>query len=396
MMQFKLLLPLILLSTIYASSSTSENILSKDRLDLLDLTKQQVEQNANKLSKDWINPIMYKYIRTYGIQSSFGPKEYNTAKSMVTINQPIFKSGGIYQAIKYSNALENYQYTDIEVSKKSLIAQATSFLFQIHKMKYTIQKQELLIKNANIDIQRKKEQVFNGLIDTSFLDNAILDANIKKNALLDLEFQLKSLINSFDNLSSKPYDSFELPRFDIVTKEQFIKDNIYLQKSRLDINSKKWLSNMTVSKYLPTINFTYDYSKYHKTDGITTNENTSSYGFNISIPLDVRTINDIQSSKLEHLKAIKSLQIEQKEEENFLKTKLDKLALLNKKVKIAQDDVKLYSSLLTQMKELQEAGIKTISDVNTMKNSLDSKYLDLKILDLEAQIELLDLYARLK
>jgi outer membrane protein TolC len=315
---------------------------------------------------------------------------------MVTINQPIFKSGGIYQAIKYSDALEQYQYTDIEVSKKLLIQQAVSFLFQIHKMKYTIEKQKLLIKNSQIDIERKKEQVFNGLIDTSFLDNAILDGNIKKNALMDLEFQLKSLIYSFDNLSSKPYNEFELPRFDIVSKEQFIKDNIYLKKSQLDINSKKWLSSMTISKYLPTVNFTYDYSKYHKTDGITTNENSSSYGFNISIPLDVRTFNDIQSSKLEHLKALKSYQIEQKEQENFLKTKLDKLELLDKKVKIAQDDLKLYNSLLTQMKELEEAGIKTKSDVDTMQNSLDIKYLDIKILDIEAQLELLELYSRLK
>jgi outer membrane protein TolC len=394
MMLFKLILPLIFISTIYAS--TQDNILSKQRVDLLDLTKQQVEQNANKLSKDWINPIVYKYIRTYGIQSSIGSKEYSTAKSMVTINQPIFKSGGIYQAIKYSDALEKYQYTDIEVSKKLLIQQAVSFLFQIHKMKYTIEKQKLLIKNSQIDIERKKEQVFNGLIDTSFLDNAILDGNIKKNALMDLEFQLKSLIYSFDNLSSKPYNEFELPRFDIVSKEQFIKDNIYLKKSQLDINSKKWLSSMTISKYLPTVNFTYDYSKYHKTDGITTNENSSSYGFNISIPLDVRTFNDIQSSKLEHLKALKSYQIEQKEQENFLKTKLDKLELLDKKVKIAQDDLKLYNSLLTQMKELEEAGIKTKSDVDTMQNSLDIKYLDIKILDIEAQLELLELYSRLK
>jgi outer membrane protein TolC len=394
MMLFKLILPLIFISTIYAS--TQDNILSKQRVDLLDLTKQQVEQNANKLSKDWINPIVYKYIRTYGIQSSIGSKEYSTAKSMVTINQPIFKSGGIYQAIKYSDALEKYQYTDIEVSKKLLIQQAVSFLFQIHKMKYSIEKQKLLIKNSQIDIERKKEQVFNGLIDTSFLDNAILDGNIKKNALMDLEFQLKSLIYSFDNLSSKPYNEFELPRFDIVSKEQFIKDNIYLKKSQLDINSKKWLSSMTISKYLPTVNFTYDYSKYHKTDGITTNENSSSYGFNISIPLDVRTFNDIQSSKLEHLKALKSYQIEQKEQENFLKTKLDKLELLDKKVKIAQDDLKLYNSLLTQMKELEEAGIKTKSDVDTMQNSLDIKYLDIKILDIEAQLELLELYSRLK
>ncbi|NQY93303.1 MAG: transporter, partial [Campylobacteraceae bacterium] len=47
---------------------------------------------------------------------------------------------------------------------------------QIKKQNIRIQKQNLLIKNAVIDVERKKEQVLNGLIDTSYLDNSILDA----------------------------------------------------------------------------------------------------------------------------------------------------------------------------------------------------------------------------
>ncbi|MEA1914891.1 MAG: TolC family protein [Campylobacterota bacterium] len=392
MMQFKTLLKAASFIVLCTSMlSANEEILSKQRLDLLDLNKQQIEQNSEKLSKDWINPITYKYIRSFG-------EQYDTAKSMVTINQPIFRSGGIYQAIKYSSALEKYQYIDLETSRKALIKEATSFLYQIHKMNNTIEKQALLIKNSQIDIERKKEQVFNGLIDTSFLDNAILDANIKKNALLDLQFQQKSLIHNFNSLSQTQYDKLELPRFDMLSKDQFIQNNIYIQKTRANIESKKWLSSMTVSKYLPTISFTYDYSKYHNTDNnpALMNEHNDTYGVNLTIPFDVRTFNDIKSSKIEKLKAQKSLEIEKTEQENFMKIKLAKLDVLNKKVKIAQDDVKLYDSLLKQMDELLEAGLKTQSDVDTMENSLNIKYLDIKILDIEAQMELLELYSRLK
>ncbi len=376
--------------TSFLQAEDLESILSEDRQELIQLNKKQAEENNDKLTKDWINPITYKYIRSY-------TDSYDTARSMITVSQPIFKSGGIYQAIQYANALYEYQNIDIEVAKKNLIKEAISLLFQIHKTEYTIQKQRLLIKNAQIDIERKKEQVFNGLIDTSFLDNAILDANTKKNTLLDLEYQKQNLIHSFNSLSSQQYTQLDLPRFDIMTKEQFMDQNIELKKTAADIETKDWLRYMTISKYLPTVNVTYDYTKYHDTDGNPSITDTSydTYGVNVTMPLDIRTFDDIESQKIEYLKARKNLEIAKVEQENFLNTRLAKLQILDKKVKITQEDVSTYDSLLTQMNELFEAGLKTQADVDTMKNSLDIRYLDIKILDIEAQLELLELYAKI-
>lgn len=383
-----LLIAIFLTSSLQAQDL--ESILSADRQELIELNKKQAKENNDKLTKDWINPITYKYIKSY-------TDTYDTTRSLITVSQPIFKSGGIYQAIKYANALYDYQNIDIDVAKKNLIKETVSLLFQIHKTEYTIQKQKLLIQNAQIDIERKKEQVFNGLIDTSFLDNAILDANTKKNALLDLEYQKQSLIHSFNSLSSKPYTQLDLPRFDIMTKEQFMDQNIELKKTAADIETKDWLRYMTISKYLPTVNVTYDYTKYHDDGGnpAITDDSSDSYGVNVSIPLDIRTFDDIEIQKIEYLKARKNLEIAKIEQENFLNTRLAKLQILDKKVKITQEDVETYDSLLSQMNELFEAGLKTQSDVDTMKNSLDIRYLDIKILDIEAQLELLELYAKI-
>ena len=73
---------------------------------------------------------------------------------------------------------------DITLQKKTMIKDAVSLLFQIKKQDFKIKKQTLLIKNSVIDVERKKEQVLNGLTDTSYLDNAIFDSNLKKNTLL--------------------------------------------------------------------------------------------------------------------------------------------------------------------------------------------------------------------
>lgn len=140
-----------LLAVLIASLSLygNEAILSKERLEIFDLSKEKAQEDASKLKKDWINPITYKLSKTQ-------KEEHNPLKSTISVNQPIFKSGGIYQAILYANSIEKYSNLDIEIQKKSMIKDATKLLFEIHKINHTIKKQELLIANADLDILRKR------------------------------------------------------------------------------------------------------------------------------------------------------------------------------------------------------------------------------------------------
>ena len=366
-----------------------ESVLSKDRLDIFDLNKKQVEQNSQKLEKDWINPITYRYSNTLG-----GSAGTDIEYSKISVDQPIFKSGGIYQAIKYASSLKKYQNLDIDTQKKAMIKEALYLLYQIQRTKFQIAKQDLLIKNSEIDIETKTEQVLNGILDTSTLDNAILESNAKKNSLLDMEYQLQNLIISFSNLSTKSHENFELPKFELLGKDDFINNNIYLKKAKADTDVKNWLSKMSVSKYMPTLNVTYDYTKYHDTDNIASYDDNDKYGVSLMIPLDSRTFNDIESSKIEYLKSKVSLNNIQLEEENFLRTRILKLGILDKRKLIAKDDVKKYDSLLSQMTELRDAGMKTDSDVQTLKNSMEIKEFDVKIVEVDKQMELLEMYAR--
>lgn len=379
-----------LLMGLATSLIANDDILSPLKKDILNYSYEKAKEDSSKLKKDWINPITYKYIYNKDNDS------YKTQKSFISINQPIFKSGGIYSAIKYANAIESYSSTSVDVQKKELVKQALNLLFQIHKIDVSIQKQKLLIQNAKLDIIRKKEQVLNGILDTSFLDNAILDSNAKRNSLIDLEYQKKTLINNFSNISNKPFDKFELPKFTLKKKDDFLKENIYIKQSKEDIQSSYWLKNMTTSQYLPTVNFTADYTKYHETDNpqLKQFDDVQNIGFNITIPLDVKFSNNIESSKISYLQKKLSLESKKIEESNIYKNVASKIDSLNKKVQIAKDDVKLYDSLLTQMQEQLSVGMKTQSDVQTMQNSKSIKALEIKSLELDKQIELLEVYAR--
>lgn len=391
--KFKSILLVFAISSTFAFSSETksleETILSKDRLDLFDLSSQQIEEDSSKLKKDWINPITYTYSKVYGEFS-------DTEKSYISVDQPIFKTGGIYKAIKYANALKLYSNLDIDLQKKALIKDTTTILFNIHKLNHQISKQKLLVKNGQIDIQRKKEQVLNGFADTSLLDNSILDTNTRKTTLADLIYQKEELINQFNTYASGDYKSFNLPKFEILGKDSFINNNLNIKKTKADINSKNEYSWMTISKYLPTVSATFDYTKYHSTNSSSiTYESAQNYGIKISMPLDTRTFNDIQSTRIDYLKAKLDLKNVINEQENYFKSKLAKIKMIESKIDLTKDDFKLYNSLLDTIIEEKNAEIKTQSDVDTLLNSKKIKEFELKIYKIDKQIELLDIYSKI-
>ena len=381
------LLPLLLCAE--EKNIINEKILSEDRLDLFNYSEEKNEQSSNKLKKDWINPITLSATKSKSDTS-------NTIKSAINISQPIFKSGGIYSAIKYANATYKYNDYDIKLQKKELIKEATTMLFNLNILDLNIKKNELLLKNANIDVERKKEQVLNGFLDTSTLDNAILDANSIKNNLADLYYQKEELVLSFSNIASGDYRSFELPILSLVDEKNFLKRNLELSKAKADVEQKDYFSNMTVAKYLPTLSVEANHTQYHedKDDSIS-NENVYSYGLSVSMPLDVRTFNDIETEKINYLTSKLNLKNIELEERNFYKTKLSKLKMLENKKRIAQDDYKLYDSLLEVIIEERDAQLKTQSDVDTLQNSQKIKSLELRIYELQKQIELLNLYSKI-
>ena len=384
------LVPCLLIGFI-STLDANEYYLSKNKEDILKYSYDKATEDGNKLKNDWINPITYKYIYS-------DTETYDTTKSYINISQPIFKSGGIYYAIKYAKSTQKQTNRSIDVQKKELIKQTINLLFQIKKIDVTISKQKLLIQNAKLDVERKKEQVLNGILDTSFLDNAILDSNSKQNTLIDLEYQRVTYINNLSTFSDKKYEELKVPELSITQDIEFLEKNIYLEKAQDEINSSYWFKNMIISNYLPTVNFTADYTKYHYTDNnpSLSKEGTENYGFNITIPFDIRYSNAIQSAKIEYLQNKVALQDKKEEEKVLFNNVTSKIASLDKKMIIAKNDIQLYDSLVTQIKEQLDVGMKTQSDLETIQNSKKIKTLEIESLKIDEQIELLEIYSRIE
>jgi outer membrane protein TolC len=387
----KLLICSLISINLFASNEAfDEKIISDKRLENFNLTKEQIEQDSSKLRKDWINPVTYQYKKNLG-------EEYETAQSIISINQPIFQSGGIYKAIKYADSTYDYASLELDQQKKDLITQALNLLYGIEKTNLNIQKAKYTLENAKIDVNRKKEQVLNGFLDASYLDDALLNLNSTKHNLVDLKYKKEELINSFNNISSQDYTKFELPVFKIFSEQEFIENNIELKKAEANIEKKGNYSYMTMAKYLPSVNAFYTYSKYHETDYKpgTDKENDQTFGLSLNVPFDSRTYNDVQSKRIEYLKSKLNLENSIDDEKTFFKTKLEKISMLDERLQITREDLEVYDSILKIINEEKQAQIKTQSDLDTLQNSQKIKSLDLKIYEIDKQIELLELYAKL-
>lgn len=368
----------------------NEDILSQSRLDIFKLNKDQAKEDSSKLKKDWINSITYKYTKVYADDSK---NDYQA--SVISVDQPIFKSGGIYKAIKYANSTFKYTNLSIDIEKKAMITEALNTLFQIDILRVQIAQQKLLLENAKIDVKIKKEQVLNGLLDTSYLNNAILDKNAKMNSLLDMEYNLEELINTFSNYSDENYESITRPNFSLIPKDEFISNNLNINKLKAQSESNYNYTGVILAKYLPTLNVTYNYTKYHELPSTISDDTTQSYGAYISMPLNLNAFNDTQSARIDYLKSKLDVVNKEIEETNFYKSTIAKIKTLDKKIVIAKDDEELYGSLLKDMIDLNKSGLKTDLDVATIKNSKDIKMLDKKVFALQKQVQLLKLYAKI-
>jgi len=380
----------LIVSSLYISGySSGFDNLNATKKDILNYSYQKIEQDSKKLKKDWINPITYSYIYNNG-------EKYTTSKSMISVSQPIFKSGGIFDAIKYAASMKQYSTTSTDIEKNKLIKQLISILLGIKKLDLSIEKQKLSILNSTIEVNIKKEQVLNGVLDSSFLNNAIIALNVRKNILIDLEYQKELNINNLKLLSDKSYTDIQIPIFKLNDKNQFLKNNIYIKQQKQNLQSSYFVKNMTIENYLPSVHLTASYSKYHDIGGnkFLTNSPEKNIGFKVNVPLDIKFTNNIASAKLQYFKN-KAVVNDQKEQEKVLfENKKLKLKFLDKKIKIAKDDYNLYDSLVKDMIELYNGGLRTKYDLQTMENSKKIKAIEIESLTIDKQLELLELYSR--
>jgi len=386
-----------LLLTSVVSADELSDILSDNKNLLFGYEFQINTAKSNTLENSWIEPIRLQYRRSFSKQ--FIDQTITAGSFTVGIDQPIFRSGGIYYAIKYAQAIRGANASDIKIKRKETIGNAVKILFDIKKTKLEKKKLKLLIKNDAIDIRLKRESYEAGLIDSSFLDQSILKMNQDETKLLEMEMSLISLDKNFALLSDKNPQELKLPILKLISAERYRGDNLELARDKLRVKEKKYNSKITWAKYMPTVSVQVRYTDedinpLFARPGL--EEQYFTYGFTISMPININMFSDIEATKVEHLKA----QTEVIERKNTIdkeyKHVKSKLRIIDKKIALARKDEALYKRLYRTTKNLADAGEKTSYDTALMRNSLEVRKLDKKIYVIDKQIELLGLYTKVE
>ncbi|NWF66547.1 MAG: hypothetical protein HXX81_03660, partial [Campylobacterales bacterium] len=136
-----LLVPFLLIA------NSDIEILSKNSQDILNTQKEINKLESDKLYLDWVNKINLNYNKSFNEQ--FDPTQESQTFS-VEINQPIFKSGGIYFATIYSSVSKDYNDLAIKLKEKELIKNALISIANLKKIDLEIEKSKLLLANAKI------------------------------------------------------------------------------------------------------------------------------------------------------------------------------------------------------------------------------------------------------
>lgn len=374
------------------------DILSSRKNALFDYQFQSNDLEYDILSKNWINPVSIQYSKTYSEQ--YSDKTVQTGSFTIGIDQPIFKSGGIYYAIKYAEALHDANAADIILQKHQMIGNAVAQLFLIKKLKLQQNKLAYLIKNDEIDIRQKRESYEAGLLDSSFLDQALLQRNVDETSLLETEISLMQAKKDFALLSDKDPESLRLPRLKLIAASEFKGANLELARERLREKEKAYNAKMTWAKYLPTVSLQGRYTdgdnNPYSYSSIPLEERYYNYGFTISIPIDINSLSEVEAAKVARLKAATEVIDRQNTIDEEYNQVSQNLHIIDKKIQLAQKDEKLYQNLYLLTRNLEKAGEKTSYDTAMMKNSLEIKKLDQKIYETDKQTELLKLYLKVE
>jgi len=390
-----LLCSLVVSSVIHADELG--DILSDNKELLFDYQFQSNELESDILSKSWLNPVRLQYSKDYSTQ--FIGETKKTGRYSIIVDQPIFRSGGIYYGIKYSQAFRDANIAELRLQKRTMIGDAISILFNLKKTKLEQEKMKYQIKNDIIDIRQKRDSYESGLLDSSFLDQAILKRSQDETALLEMELTLMELNQRFSLLSDKNPDNLKLPALKLMSKANYSEENLELKRDRFRAEQSDYNQKVTWAKYLPTVSLQGQY-----TDGDANpfyinpdlKEKYYNYGFTVSMPLDINSFSDIEASKVEKLKAAVEV-LDRKEsvdeEYNWIRNSLN---ILDKKIVLAQKDEKVYKNLFRLTKNLADAGEKTSFDADIMHNSLQIRKIDQKIYKIDKQVQLLKLYVRVE
>lgn len=368
-------------------SIDNSQILTPLKNEIYNLQIQSAKEKGIVNKYDWLGEINLNASTTKN-QDQDKTNDYS-----MSITQEIFKFGGILAQYNYGEYQKQLELLEVSMDKKDDLLKLFENLINLKLNQIELEQNALNIKNSQIEVIMKKSSYSQGDIDISDLNDAIMSKNSYEDTKMELEVQKQELINEIQKLTQIDLLKLNIPKVTLMSKENYLEYSSQINYANLEAKVSNEEYKITRSDYLPTLslNGTYGYSETNNIDG----DNYYNYGAKVTMPINFTSLNAIEYGKLQAILKTKQSSQTKIELEKDYDTSVKTIKQYDRRIELANNDIKLYDELLQLNKDQYDAGFKAKEDVETIENSKEIRQLDIKKYKLNQQLELLNLYYEL-
>ncbi|EQB39308.1 hypothetical protein M947_07565 [Sulfurimonas hongkongensis] len=378
-------------------SANDKELLSQEKQNLLLQEQNRYESEYEKLRYNWIAPLNLG--ASYGYDKVYTGDYGTTSNISVSISQDIFRSGGITYQIEYADAKKRVDEIALAKEIAAINEELFSALLNYKKTLYQKKQSELILKNKEIEIFIKRQLYDVGKADITELNNALMAQSDELKNLVTHKYMLAQLREEVSKLSDVDPAVFLLPKFTLIEKETYLQNNLNLNFLRLQTKSYESLYSVTKSSYMPSVTLSanvgyqeYDSKKYeNKYDG-------NYYGARVmlNVPFTYNATATTQEAKASYLKQAAQVADMYRNTKASYTQSIELIESYRSYNEITLKNLSLYDELIEAIEAGVNTGEKTGYDLQTIKNTKAIEELNIKLSEINIQIELAKLHFALK
>jgi outer membrane protein len=389
--QYITILPFLVLTNLCGADDA---LLSGEKQEILRLQHDMYEFEHEKLRTNWIAPLNLNASYSYD-KSATGDYHSDTKNLSASISQDIFRSGGIMYQIRYADAKKQSESIAYQQQIGALNQQLFTALLTYQKNSVLVEQSQKRLDNKEIEIFIKRQLYDAGKVDITELNNAFMEKSNELKTLISLKYALSEQRLEIAKISDITPETFPIPRFEMIAKEQFLSRQFDLQYAQAQSDTLKNLSEVTATNYLPRVALNADvgYRNYDPKElSGAYNGNYYSAGFQLTLPLVYNASATIQEAQATYLKEAAKTADKKRELNAQYAQVLEKIQSYRDYISITSKNLILYDELIGVLQAGVNAGTKTGYDLQTLKNTKTIEELEIKINEINIQIEFAKLH----
>ena len=369
-------------------------LLSPQKQEILRQQQNIYESEQEKLRTNWIAPINLNASYSYD-KSATGDYHSDSEDLSASISQDIFRSGGITYQIRYADAKKQ----SAEIAYRQQVALLNQQLFlallTYHKNSVLLEQSQKRLDNKEIEIFIKRQLYDAGKVDITDLNNAFMEKSSELKTLTSLKYTLSEQRYEIAKISDITPETFAMPRFEMISKEAYVSEQYDLQYTHAQSLSLKNLYEVTASNYLPSIalNGSVGYRNYDPKElSGAYSGNYYNAGLQLTLPLVYNASATIQEAQATYLQEAAKEADKKRELSAEYAQVIEKIKSYEEYITITSKNLPLYDELIRAVQAGVNAGTKTGYDLQTIKNTKTIEELEIKINEINIQIELAKLH----